>query len=397
MNVHQIGRYLFPADDDDLRRFTVERLVVPYRLIDRIAARMPDAVRGRVASPEARVKRAADSNAVSTLRDVLSGEHSVLSHVRGPSIDPERWILALDNPASSRQQLMAVLFDGHTTPEAVVKIRMSARGAADLANEREALTSAARLPDRVRSSIPRLLGWSETDGRAALLASWVGGRSVYADLYAALLPRLFVRAHFRAAIDWLIEFQDASRMRDTVDLDEQLSAVGRTSMPPDVAEDVTDAVRQVRRLAPARTLRLAACHGDFWPRNIILRDHAGAAGIVDWERYSPRCSPFDDLFHFPVTYGLAYPWYGVSEEAVMWSRTFLERNHVSRSVRRFLGRYCLRRGLPPGLLLPLLRLHLLNRHRDAQARGETIGNTGDTVWMQGLRALAQATDSQLSG
>jgi aminoglycoside phosphotransferase (APT) family kinase protein len=249
----------------------------------------------------------------------------------------------------------------------------------------------------MRASVPRLLGWSCGERNAALLTRWVGGRSVYADVYATLLPRFFVHAHFGAAIDWLIEFQDASRTKARLDLDHEQRIVAECAGgSPEIEETCAHALRQIRNVAPPRTLRLVASHGDFWPRNVILDGHAGMAGVVDWERFSPRSSPFDDLFHFPAAYGMAYRWYGLRNEEESWTRTFVHRNHVSRAVRRFLARYCLRRGLHPSLLLPLLQLHLIKRHRDAKERAETTDGD-DTVWMQGLRVLTHAGGSLFSG
>ncbi len=418
MEIHQIDRYLYPAGDEALRWFTLDRLMVPHSPVDRLAGRLPDGLRDALVAPDARVKRwhitdagaptdipkdaAPDQvarviRAFCALREVVDSERSPFDQISSHSIDRRRWVVALDYAQQPRHQLMAVLFDGHPTPEAVLKIRPSGTGGAALVNEREALERASQLPEVVRASVPRLLGWSCNERNAALLASWVGGRSVYADVYATLLPRFFVHGHFRAAIDWLIDFQDASRTRAKLDLDdEQRVATECATGRPEIEEICANAVRRIRKSVPPRTLRLVASHGDFWPRNVMLDGHASMAGIVDWERFSPRSSPFDDLFHFPATYGLAYRWYGLQNDEESWARTFLRRNHVSRAVRRFLARYCLRRGLHPLLLLPLLQLHLIKRHHDAQQRAETT-DRDETVWMQGLRVLSRAGDTLFSG
>jgi hypothetical protein len=406
MELHQLGRYLYPAGDDTLRRFTLDRLVVAYSPLDRLATCLPDDLRDAIVSPGLRVRRwrlsedgcpsdapgdaSADeitrvTRAYRTLRESINGH------------DSERWIVAVETPRQARRQIMAVLFNGRATPEAVLKIRPTATGREDLVNERDALERVAALPAGVRDSVPRLLRWDSNDRHTALSASWIGGRSVYADVYATVLPPMSVGAHFQAAIDWLLDFQDASRVKGQWDLDElQQVAMGSAEGEPDVQASCERALAQVREWAPPRTLRLVASHGDFWPRNVILDDRASMAGIVDWERFSPATSPFDDLFHFAATYGLAYRWIGREREDESWARTFLRRNRISRAVRRFLGRYCLRRGLQPSLLMPLLQLHLITRHRDARRRGETTPE-GDTVWMQGLRVLARTDHSLFSG
>jgi hypothetical protein len=128
----------------------------------------------------------------------------------------------------------------------------------------------------------------------------VPGVSAYIEMQGLLAPGRVVDRHFDAAAEWLFKFHQAT----------------------------------------------GASHGDFWARNLLV----GPTAVVDWEHFTEEAPIYADLFHFPLTYGLNYPWARwrrlPPDEA--FRRTFLEDNRVSRAVRRYLARF----GDPPALRLP---------------------------------------------
>lgn len=201
--------------------------------------------------------------------------------LRSLGLETHRWLLVQDYSDNGRDRLVVFLF-GEDGPTSVLKL------GGGLQRESEALRFLEeRLPADLRGSVPRLLD----SGEEALLMSPVQGVSAYVEMQGLLAPGRAVDRHFDAAAGWLLRFHRST----------------------------------------------GASHGDFWARNLLV----GPTAVVDWERFSEEAPIHADLFHFPLTYGLNYPWERwrrlPPDEA--FRRTFLEDNRVSRAVRRYLARF----------------------------------------------------------
>ncbi|MFP5284343.1 MAG: hypothetical protein ACLGI9_01250 [Thermoanaerobaculia bacterium] len=203
--------------------------------------------------------------------------------LRSLGLETHRWLLVEDYSDNGRDRRVVFLFrEGPASPTAVLKL------GSGLEREAEALRFLEeRLPPDLRGSVPRLLDSQE----GALLMSPVPGLSAYVEMQGLLAPGRAVDRHFDAAADWLVRFHQAT----------------------------------------------GASHGDFWARNLLV----GPTAVVDWEHFTEQAPIHADLFHFPLTYGLNYPWERwrrlPPDEA--FRRTFLEDNRVSRAVRRYLARF----------------------------------------------------------
>jgi hypothetical protein len=220
-------------------------------------------------------------------------------------------ILLLDYAKSNRAQTIAFLFrDDAPQPSEIVKVRhgSSLRAEAAVYERLQVM-----LPPELRATVPRLLDYREDDGAEVLKLSTVPGRSAYVDMQNRLAPSRFVDTHFDAAASWLAKFHDAT----------------------------------------------AATHGDFWARNLLI-DESGRAGVVDWELFTTEEPPGRDLFHFPLTYGLSYPWtrYRRLPTEQAFAKTFLESNRLSRAVRRYLQTYAVARGMAWTTMAPQFRSFL---------------------------------------
>lgn len=230
--------------------------------------------------------------------------------IRSLGLDASRWLLVEDYPGSERGRLVVFLF-GKDGPTAVLKL------GPDLEREAEALRFLAQFPE-LQGSVPRLLDHQE----GALVMSPLPGVPVYMEMQGLLAPGRAVDRHFDAAADWLFRFH-------------------RTT---------------------------GASHGDFWARNLLV----GPTAVVDWEHFKEEAPLYGDLFHFPLTYGLNYPWERwrrlPPEEA--FRRTFLEDNRVSRAVRRYLSRF----GKPASLRWPF------EAWLDNQEFRDLLGRAGRSVF-----------------
>ena len=147
----------------------------------------------------------------------------------------------------------------------------------------------AALPE----STPRVIRFDQTADAEVLVLSALRGRSAYVEMQQAFAPSRLATRHFDAAATWLAAF--------------------RRAMPN-------------------------ASHGDFWAQNLLISE-SGEAGVVDWERFDAAGSPLDDVFHFPLTYGLNFRWRRGATAEEKFVKTFLERNRVSVAVRRYLRQF----------------------------------------------------------
>jgi hypothetical protein len=218
---------------------------------------------------------------------------------------------------------------------------------------------APELSDR---SVPAPLGQYRWEGRDIFMQSYLPGRSLFVELSRHLAPCLQVRVHFQMATRWLARFHLATRRQATLDpAGLERLAVGQSAGARHSASIVSSRDRLMSILA--RTpVPLSAGHGDYWLRNVLALANGGT-GVVDWEQFEVSSLPTDDLFFFPLTYGLAYPWSGPAgrrpREAIR--RTFLEDTLVSRRVQRYLLDYCSLTGILPEALEPLFVVFLLSR------------------------------------
>ncbi|HVG06716.1 MAG TPA: hypothetical protein VNM67_03360 [Thermoanaerobaculia bacterium] len=228
--------------------------------------------------------------------------------LRSLDLAASRWLLVEDYSGNERNRIVVFLFgEGEASPSAVLKL------GSGLQREAEALRFlAGHLPAELRDSVPRLLSWQDQ----ALLMSPVPGVSAYVEMQGLLAPGRAVDRHFDAAAEWLFRFHEAT----------------------------------------------GASHGDFWARNLLI----GPTAVVDWEHFTEEAPIYADLFHFPLTYGLNYPWERwrrlPPDEA--FRRTFLEDNRVSRAVRRYLARF----GDPAALRPPFEAWLENGQYRDLLGR-----------------------------
>jgi hypothetical protein len=200
-----------------------------------------------------------------------------------------------DVDQDGRRRLLAFLFEhGARVPFAIAKAQSDLRNGS-LRSEADGLRRAhALMPEALRDSVPEVLRLHAEENEEVLVISAMRGRSAYLDMRASLWPSRFIDRHFAAASRCLAAFHEAT----------------------------------------------GATHGDFWPHNLLI--HGDAVSVVDWENFTPASSPFVDLFHFPLTYGLSYRY---ADPETSFARTFLESNALSGAVTAYLQHYTTRRGL----------------------------------------------------
>jgi hypothetical protein len=231
--------------------------------------------------------------------------------------------------AAGRDRLVAFVFgDGDRRPLAVVKMRRIGGAGESLRAEWEALRRSAALPPPLAATVPRPLAMREWEDSEVLVLTWLPGRSARVEMHSALRPERQLRRHFEDAARWLGRFHAATRS----------TAVDADGWP------------------------LSAAHGDFWAHN-LLWSRGRLAAVVDWEHFRAEAPVHDDLFHFPLTYGVNFS--GARRPALApeeaFRRTFLADGPLCRAVALYLRAYCEETGLPATALPARFAAHFATR------------------------------------
>lgn len=300
---------------------------------------------------------------------------------------PQRpsWLAAADYAGTGRRRSLVFLFaPGADRPAAIAKVRPADAAGEPLATEREAIDRVrAELPAVLAATVPRVLGWRRAAGREGLLLAALPGRSAWAELRSSAFPARAASRHLAAAADWLARFHAATRREESLRLPPWAElAPGEPGPPP--------WYRRLEERLARRPLPLAAGHGDFWPRNVLVAGGAVTA-VVDWEAARPAAPPFDDLFAFAWSVAIDGPWRRGRPlpPADAFRRAFLDDGPPRRAVAAYLARSAAALGLDGDTLSDLFRLWL-------RARPAAHPEGGDT-WRTCDRMLGEAARSAFSG
>lgn len=391
MTFGEVDRFLVPVDHRAALRYFLRRLHVAHGLGERLRWRLLRWTPARLAGsllfrrrwhmdPETCELRPVDHGASEEAGSPWREVTPLLQASAGP-VPVERAILLRDYGGSGRGQLVLFPFPrGDVEPSAVVKVR-ARRGAGPetedgplRAEGRTLRDLRAQLPGEMAATLPRPLGWEASAGAERLMLSRLPGRPAYGEMQNRLRPGRCVGTHFRAAGPWLARFHEATRHpeRRFRPGPEDRSRVRRLTDATGQGEPSW--YRELCELLDDDPLPLAAAHGDFWARNLLLAEpRAGPgpelpAGVVDWEHFRAVAPPFEDLFHFAVSYGANYPWrrYRRLPLPEAFRRTFCRENRLARAVREYVLGYGRRTGRSPRLLDRLFRLYVARRAAGAE-------------------------------
>jgi hypothetical protein len=246
--------------------------------------------------------------------------------------EPYRFDIHHDRDQDGRERVLAFLFNtSGKTPVAVAKVQNDTRNGS-LRDEAAALTRVrALVPETLHATIPEVVRVHVDGTEEVLVISALPGRSAWFEVQASLVPSLRAALHFSAAAQWLADFHNATE----------------------------------------RDAQTTAAHGDFWPNNLLCDTRMQRVGVLDWEHFAETSSRFVDLFQFPLTYGLGFPWrrYAKLDAEAAFEKTFAEKNRVSAAVRAYFATYCEATGLEPVRLGDAFRDYLAAPHAHPGLRG----------------------------
>lgn len=198
---------------------------------------------------------------------------------------------------------------GADRPELAVKAPTTDAASITVQNELSLLQQLRGVitDDALLETIPHVVDVYDFEGRPAMVVNALSGfpmATAYHRWRRTARPAL-VLADFRAAGDWLAQFQRGTQGDPSAtDLDAGTSAALRQRFPHEPALDAVlrDLDHTNDRFADVKTLRTAA-HGDLWFGNLLTAD-GRITGVVDWERGALNGEPVRDLVHFAITYAL---------------------------------------------------------------------------------------------
>ena len=313
--------------------------------------------------------------------------------------DPPVLLMLEDYPGSKRRQTVIFLFGrDSSSPIAVAKLSREA-------GPREALeatfgaisTLHAGLDERLAATIPEPLALGDVGDFKVLVESVKIGRTIDVDLRQRWQPRRVASGHFGRARDWLVEFHRATRIGETT-VDAADSSIGsvietfaRKFEPTPAERRLISRLDAMRDTLRGERLPLVARQGDYWARNIVIM--GDGVGVVDWEHFEDRSTPFDDLFMFATSYGLGFPWRLAQPAGPVdaFRALYVEPTWMAALARDYFRSYCAAMDIAPQLLDLFLPVFLMARGMADDDRPD-VSRRGwsPTLWRDLLRAYAAA-------
>jgi hypothetical protein len=385
----RVGRYVVPLSDEGVVRHFLGHHLVAHDVRERLcgaAARLSLAL-GLASAARGLVHvgyrpRGAATPWSTVIQDELSAAFQALDL---PDAGVRMYLPAVDPRGGLGASGLVFGFGetGTPGPVAVLKVRRPGTGRLGLSREWQALCTLRRtLPEPLRDVVPQPIRYHEVEGLELLSMTCLPGRPVYLELHNRLISSRRVPVHMAAAVSWIIALHEATaNPEDRVEEGNGLPDPGvlaeAASCHPGRAEQgqpLDDWYEELLEELWASPLARTASHGDYWARNLLL-DEGRVRGVVDWEHHHPGGVPTTDLFHFLLTYGLAYRWtpFRRTPALVAFRRTFIEVNPISRGVRGALEMYARARRVPLARLGRLFLLHLLTRGAQCTASGVEQG------------------------
>jgi aminoglycoside phosphotransferase (APT) family kinase protein len=380
-------RFVVPTGHSAPAAFLASHLYVAHGLRERLAWPLHRATGGRTL-----VRPLASGPRTDAAGAAVGDLFRMVPEVAG---EPVSWIVDTDYAESARSRTVAfVLPKDHRTPTLVVKrARLAETGSGrSLAREAEMVDRLRRkLTPALAETLPRVVAYRAEDEWESLALTWLPGRSAYVEMQTRLVPGAASESHFRGAAGWLASFHES-----TADPGHPLQPAGpggeaREALAASADRGDVEWLARLCDWCAAHPVLAVAAHGDFWARNVLVDRQGDVSGVVDWEQSARTASPFGDLFQFPLSYGLAYPWRRYRRESALeaFRRTFLAENRVSSAVRQYFKIYCRSRGIESATLGWWFRLFLRRRARADVSKGD--------LWIHFEEMLALASRSVFSG
>lgn len=328
------GRIVLSSDAPELRRYAAAHLTTAHSRTRRLLAlaRLP-IFHARAIAGDPTVSEIAGIAGLEDLVPSLRSDHEACD-----------WILLRDYEDNPRDRLTLFLFMPEaTTPHGVVKLRAPSGSGPSLHDEARVLQSLLeKLPLEFSPMLPRVVRFETASNGEALVESALEGVPLWIAMQRSARPLSSLERTFAGVGRWLGAFQ-----RGTSD--------GRA-----IVEDLSPTAPRNGEIR----LATVAVHGDFWARNILVRD-GRVSGVVDWEAARISGPPWQDPFDFAMHLAAAAPAWRQRSAIDRVRDALFGRGSSSRAIRAFFTAWRTEARLDREMLPRFLDMYL----DDAAARG----------------------------
>lgn len=213
----------------------------------------------------------------------------------------------------------------------------------------------------IAAYLPKPCFIGEVSGQKFVVERAVAGESVFKDMHRRLWnPRNPFNSHINMAKNILIELAKGTKkcVSKKQLFDIVLAPINKFYFKSGGnTSDLETIIGKLTRNSKG-CLETVATHGDFSPKNLILRPD-GYCTVIDWETARINGLPLIDLFYFLSRYAYLS---GSSrrESQARRIKAFYESSRSdAKWARLAVEQYCLQMKYDPGIINPLFRLHFL--------------------------------------
>ena len=189
-------------------------------------------------------------------------------------------------------------------PFLVVKVSSDGRYNEELRKEYANLNDiAGSLPARLKESIPATEGSGDWKGLYYYAQYYIPGEMLretidenrsYGD----------PTQNIRSAYEWLLGFQEATfkgvNRLDGLELNNLLNVYRNAFSPAKEEEAFLGSIESAIEAYGGREVGVVACHGDFFPGNILINE--GRVRVIDWRFLKHSHHPYFDFFSLLLTF-----------------------------------------------------------------------------------------------
>jgi hypothetical protein len=256
----------------------------------------------------------------------------------------------------------------------------------------------ARLPESLRSSVPRVRGSGEWRGHFYFLQDFIHGKMAGSVIRGGLFGarRAGTLAEIERAWEWLMALQSAppAQRREVAELGLRalLDAYAAAHAPSDrEAKHLADLAAEIESRGSAR-VPAVLCHGDFFPGNVLLG--RGAIAVIDWRYFRPAYHPCFDAMLYVSTLRPS-PARGESIDFEEDLRRLLFAKHWTNGFFRSLfGTFLAKHGIDEGLFSFLCAMTLLEMSVREYSSSGAVGDK-DAVWRERFLCFMENRDRML--
>lgn len=353
------GRIVLSSDAPELRRYAAANLTTAHSRTKRLLAlaRLP-IFHAQAMDGDPTVSEIAGVEGLEGLVPSLRPDHEACD-----------WILLRDYDDIQRDRSTLFLFMPEAAaPHGVVKMRASFGSGPTLNDEARVLELLSeKLPLEFSPMLPRVVRFETASNSEVLVESALEGVPLWIAMQRSARPLSSLERTFAGVGRWLGAFQRGTRGAGAF-----LEDVPPTS--PDGAEPLIASV---------------AVHGDFWARNILIRD-GRVSGVVDWEAARISGPPWQDPFDFALHLAAGAPAWRQRSATDRIRDALFGRGPSARALRAFFTAWRTGARLDREMLPRFLDLYL----EDAALRGgkEKSGEWRSSIPWTSIRAEAARRD-----